>query len=427
MNPSDERSAGVAGLAEHLFREESGKLVSALTGIFGIHRLQLAEDVVQEAMVRALQTWPYHGVPENPAAWLMRTARNRALDLIRREKRFSEKREEIAATLEEWPEEGESPRFEEEIRDHRLRLVFACCHPKIAPEDRTALALKTLCGFSIAEIAAAFLAGEAAIAKRLTRAKSRIQELGIPFEIPAGEELEPRLESVLRVIYLLFNEGYKASSGDSVVRADLCHEAIRLAEWLAAHPAGDRPETHALLALMQLDAARLPAREDADGNLLRLEEQDRGLWDRRRIALGLMHLSRSATGDVLGEYHLQAGIAACHCTAADDASTDWPRILFHYDHWMSISDSPVVALNRAVAVARVHGPQAGMDALEPVRESGLLDGYHLLHAVHGDFEFRLGNLKAAAGHFRRALQLTGVTSERTFLTGRLGECEVEGS
>ena len=416
----------ISRLTEHLFRHEAGKLVSVLTGIFGIDRLQLAEDVVQEALVRALQTWPYYGIPKNPAAWITQTAKNLALDLIRREKLFRDKQSEISASFELWSADsvaGDSPLFDTEIKDGRLRLMFACCHPLIPQEAQTALALKTLCGFGAAEIAKAFLTTEAAIAKRLTRARQRIRELRIPFEIPSGEELSGRLDGVLQTLYLLFNEGYKASSGDSLVKEDLCYEAIRLATLLSEHSAINRPRTHALVALMFLNGARLPARVDPEGNILRLREQDRSNWDRTMIQLGIFHLGQAAAGDDLSEYHLQAGIAACHCMAEDYESTDWPRILSLYDRWMEQNDSPVIALNRAVAIANVNGgPKAGIEAIEGIRNRGQLDSYYLLYAVLGEFETQLHNFQTGAEHFRKALQLTEVKSEQSFLSERLRNC-----
>jgi RNA polymerase sigma factor (sigma-70 family) len=418
--------AEVPRLAEHLFRHESGKLVSVLTRIFGLDRLQMAEDVVQEALVRALQTWPYNGVPGNPAAWLMQTAKRLALDLIRREKLFLDKQPEITATIEQRmgvPDSVDAPMFDDEIKDGRLRLIFACCHPLVSQESQTALALKTLCGFSPGEIARAFLTTEAAIAKRLTRARQSIHEAAIPFEIPAGADLSARLDGVLQVLYLLFNEGYKASSGESLVRAELCHEAIRLTTSLAEHPATRQPRTHALLALMLLNASRLPARTDADGNILRLQEQDRSMWDRVMIGLGIYHLGLAAAGDELSEYHLQAGIAACHCTARDYQSTDWTAILAHYDQWLKISDSPVVALNRAVAVANVDGPAAGIRAVEAISNARQLESYYLTYAVLGEFNAQLHLYLSAATHFRKALQLTELKSEQSFLSKRLRECE----
>src|SRR4029450_7425965 len=291
------QTSEISRLADHLFRQEAGKLISVLSGIFGINRLQLAEDVVQESLIRALRTWPYTGVPKNPAAWLTQTAKNLALDLIRREKLFHDKEPQIIAFMEQWPSDskaGESPMFESEIRHGRRRLRCACCHPALSPEDQPALALKTLCAFSATEIANAFLTTEAAIAKRLTRAKQKTPDDHIPFEIPAGDELSRRLDAVLQTLYLLFNEGYKASSGDDVIKEDLCQEAIRLGALLAEHPAGNQPRTHALVALMLLNAARLPARMDPEGNILRLKEQDRSTWNQPMIARGMKHLSESA-------------------------------------------------------------------------------------------------------------------------------------
>lgn len=418
----------VSQLTADLFRHEAGKLISVLTGIFGIDRLQFAEDVVQESLVRALRTWPYTGVPQNPAAWLTQTAKNLALDLIRRERLFRDKQPEIIAFMEEWVSDstGDSPRFDNEIRDGRLRLMFACCHPILSPEDQTALALKTLCAFSPAEIAKAFLTTEAAIAKRLTRAKQKIRDEHIPFEIPAGEELSRRLDAVLQTLYLLFNEGYKASSGDHLVREELCHEAVRLGSLLAEHPTGNQPATHALVALMLLNAARLPARTDCEGNILRLKEQDRSTWNEVMIARGLSHLSASAAGETLSGYHLQAGIAACHCAASDYESTNWEQILSLYDRLLELDDSPVIALNRAVAVANVHGPQAGIEAVEAIANGKQLNSYYLLYAVLGEFETQLNNFQAAIDNFRKALELTELRSEQLFLSKRLRDSEEHG-
>jgi RNA polymerase sigma-70 factor (ECF subfamily) len=428
--PSLPADAGIPQLTEHLFRHEAGKLVSALTGIFGTARLQLAEDVVQEAMIRALQMWPYHGIPANPAAWLMQTAKNRALDAIRREKSFHEKQPEIIASLDRWSGESlnaEEPAHDDEIQDDRLRLIFACCHPLLARDDQTALALKTLCGLSPAEISNAFLTTEVAINKRLTRARQKIRDLGIPFEIPSGTELATRLDGVLQTLYLVFNEGYKASSGDNLIREDLCAEAIRLASLLAGHPATSQPRTHALLALMLLNAARLPGRVDSDGNILRLQEQDRSTWHQPMIGQGLLHLSRAAEGGLLSEYHLQAVIAASHATAADDASTDWQGILARYDQWMEINDSPVIALNRAVALAKVQGPAAGIEAVEAIRPRKPIESYYLVHAVLGEFEAQQGNFRAAVAHLQKALHLAELKSEQAFLLKQLQGYEAHPS
>jgi RNA polymerase sigma factor (sigma-70 family) len=418
-----QQQAGVSQLVEHLFRHEAGKMVATLTRIFGIEHLTLAEDVVQEALARALQTWPYRGIPENPSAWIMRASRNLALDVIRREKVFRAKEAEIAHLIEGDGSTPEAAIFpEQEIADDRLRMMFVCCHPVIPPEAQVALALKTLCGFSVTEISRAFLTSEAAIAKRLTRAKQKIQEAQPPFEIPTGDELTRRLDSVMQSLYLLFNEGYKASSGEKLVREELCEEAIRLAELLAQHRAGNHPKTHALLALMLLNAARLPAREDDAGNLLRLEEQDRTRWDQAMTARGMSHLRESAAGDGVSEYHLQAGIAACHATAIDYQSTDWGKILSLYDRLLEFDDSPVVALNRAVAVAKIHGPKAGLETVRSIRGREKLDSYYLLYAVVGEFEMRSGDLPAAAEQFRKAFELAETKAERAFLLKRLERC-----
>jgi RNA polymerase sigma factor (sigma-70 family) len=414
----------VSRVVEHLFRHEAGKMVATLTGIFGLQHLTLAEDVVQEALARALQTWPFYGVPRNPSAWIMRASRNLAMDVVRREIVFRGKEAEIIRLMEQQgaaPDSGVFP--EQEIADDRLRMMFVCCHPLIPAEAQAALALKTLCGFSAGEIARAFLTTDAAVAKRLTRAKQKIREARIPFEIPVGDELAGRLDGVLQTLYLLFNEGYKASSGNNLVREEICREAIRLAGLLAQHAAGNKPKTHALLALMLLNGARLSSRLDGQGNLLRLQEQDRTRWDQPMIARGLFHLARSAAGEEITAYHLEAGIASCHCTAGDYASTDWPRILQLYDRLLEYDDSPIVALNRAVCVAEVRGPAAGLEAVREIQNLQSLESYHLLHAVLGELELRLNHSAAAAAHFRKSLQLAEIKSEQAFLSKRLEACE----
>jgi len=398
-------------------------MVAALTGIFGPEHLTLAEDVVQEALARALQTWPFYGVPANPPAWIMRASRNLALDAVRRQKIFRDKEQEIVRLIESRIPEPEAGVFsEQEIADGHLRMMFMCCHPAIPREAQVALALSTLCGFSVTEIARAFLASDAAIAKRLTRAKRKIREAKIPFEVPAGPELGKRLDGVLQALYLLFNEGYKASGGDRLVREDVCKEAIRLTRLLAGTAAGNQSRTHALLALMLLNHARVGARMDDGGHLLRLQEQDRTRWDREVIAQGMFHLAQSATGDEISEYHVQAGIAACHCAAADYASTDWPRILELYDRLMEFDNSPVVALNRAVALAEVRGPRIGIEAVNAIHNLQSLESYYLLYAVLGEFESRLDHAQAAAGHFQKSLQLAEIKSEQAFLARRLADC-----
>lgn len=415
----------VPRVVEHLFRHEAGKIVATLTRVFGFEHLDLAQDVVQEALIRALQSWPYYGIPDNPAAWIMRVSRNLALDFVRRDKVFRDKAAEIARRMDrQHPARADDTLRQADLQDDRLLLLFACCHPLLPAEMQVALALRHLCGFSVTEIARAFLTSEAAIAKRLARAKQKLREARVAFELPEPGELPQRLDGVWQTLYLLFNEGYKASSGEQLVRHELCREAIRLASLLVEQPAGNLPGTRALLALMLLDAARLPAREDAEGNLLRLKEQDRSRWDRTLIARGMLHLAQSAAGDELTRFHLEAGIAACHCAAGDYASTDWRRILSLYDRLIELDGSPVVALHRAVAVAHVHGPEAGLQALAPVREREELRSYYLFYAVLGEFEARLDRPQAAAGNFRRSRDLAALAPERRFLAQRLRDVQV---
>lgn len=395
-------------------------MVATLTGIFGVEHLTLAEDVVQEALVSALKTWPFYGVPQNPAAWIMRASRNLALDVVRREKVFRSKEPEIIRIMDR--AEPEVVLGEREIGDDRLRMMFVCCHPVLAMEAQVALTLKVLAGFSVTEISRAFLSTEATIAKRLTRAKQKIREAGVPFEMPDAAELAPRLDGVLHSLYLLFNEGYKASSGEKLVREEVCSEAIRLTGLLAEHPACNQPRVHALLALMLLNAARFPARVDVEGNLLLLKEQDRGQWDRAMIGRGMHHLALAAEGEEITEYHVQAGIAACHGSAPDYESTDWKRILSLYDCLAHFDGSPVVALNRAVVIGNIEGPQAGLEAVAAIPERSKLEGYYLLHAVMGEFESRRENWEAAARHYGEAIKLVEMKPESDFLRKRLSAC-----
>lgn len=408
-------------MVEHFFRHEAGRLHGALTRLLGPQNLSLAEDIAQEALLRALRSWSIGGIPPNPSAWITRVAMNLAKDSLRH-RRMSVSKEPAIITHIEQTASSSAPTpetMDQVIRDDALRLMFVCCHPSIAVDAQVVLALKVLCGFSTAEIARAFLSSEAAIEKQLTRTKQRIGNANPSFDLPAGEELAPRLDGVLAALYLLFNEGYKASAGERLLREDLCREAIRLTSLLVAHPAAAAPRAHALLALMLLSSARFPARLGDRGELLRLDEQDRTQWNRDLIAQGLEHLALSAQGSELTEYHLQAGIAACHCLAADTASTDWARILRHYDDLNRIKPSPVVALNRAVALAYVEGPQAALDAVEAIPRRERLESHYLLHAVTGELHWQLKNHQAAAESFRRALALSHVGPEQAYLSRML--------
>lgn len=418
-----QQGTSASDVADHFFRHEGAKVVATLTAHLGTHRLQLAEDVVQEALLRALQTWSYRGVPDNPAAWLTRVAKNLALTALHREQRWNDKESGIAAEHARWLSSPPEDMTHETFADDTLRMMFVCFHPEMATDAQTALALRTLCGFSPAEIAAAFLSSEAAIAKRLVRARQRIRDLALPFVVPEPKELSARLDGVLHTLYLLFNEGYKASGGDHLVRADLCHEAIRLLTLITQHPATQEPRAQALLALMLLNAARLSARTDDAGNLLRLHEQDRAAWDQAMIQRGIMCLREAARGDKISVYHIEASIAATHCMAAEASATDWPRILHLYDQLLTLTQSPVTAMNRAVAVARVHGPQAGLDALDHIERRYLLDGHHLYHAVRGTFAAELGQTTAAIAHFRQSAKLAALPAELDLIARRIAECE----
>jgi RNA polymerase sigma factor (sigma-70 family) len=410
----------ITQVAEHFFRQEGARLVATLTAHLGTHQLQLAEDVVQEALVRALKTWPYRGVPDNPAAWLTQAAKNLALDHLRREQRWNTKEDSIATEHERWLSTPVNE-MHDTFADDTLRMMFVCFHPQLSIEAQTALALRTLCGLGPAEIAAAFLTSEAAIAKRLVRARQLIRELALPFAVPEPTDLPARLDAVLGTLYLLFNEGYKASTGDRLVREDLCHEAIRLTTLLTEHPSTQEPRVFALLALMLLNAARLRARTDDAGNLLRLHEQNRAAWDQSMIQRGILCLGHAAQGSTISEYHLEAGIAACHSTAPDDASTHWPRILAIYDQLLTLKSSPIAAMNRAVAIARVHGPQAGMDALDAITDRSKLESYHLFHVIRGTFAAEMRDQPAALTHFRQAGNLAALPAERDFIARRIAE------
>jgi RNA polymerase sigma-70 factor (ECF subfamily) len=418
-----EQPKDVPQLVDHLFRHQAGQVVATLTRIFGPQRIDLAEDVIQETLLKALRQWPYRGIPDNPGAWIMRVATNHALDILRRERALRGTQERLAALAALDDPATPAEILDCELRDDMLRMMFTCCHPAIGREARVALTLKTLGGFGVPELARAFLTHETTIAQRLVRAKRTIRAQRIPFAVPDAAELPARLDSVLDVLYLLFNEGYSAHAGENLVRYDLCAEAIRLTALLAGHPAGDQPAVHALLALMLLQAARLPARTDAAGDLLLLEEQDRALWDRALIDRGLRELERSAHGDELTEYHLQAGIAACHAVAPSYATTDWRRILADYDQLVLLSASPVVALNRAVALAMVAGPHAGLAALCHVGELPGMAGYHLFHAARAELLRRTGDVPAALEAYRRALDLAATDPERRFLLRNITACE----
>ncbi len=380
-------------LVDHLFRHHSAKIVATLTRVFGSRHLDLAEDVVQDALLKALQQWPFKGVPENPAAWLSLVAKNRALDLLRRDASLASKAEQLELAM---PRLALPSSASDADMDDQLALILMCCHPALPVEYQIALTLKTACGFSTAEIARAFLTPQTTIAQRLVRAKRQIRDHDIVIDPPSADDLPSRIDSVLRVLYLLFNEGYAATSGDDLVRADLCEEAVRLGNLVINQSPLQLPAAHALLALMMLQAARLPARTLADGTLAVLAEQNRELWDQKLIRLGMRHFGASAAGDTITTYHLQAEIAAVHATAASDDVTDWEKLVELYDDLYKLEPTPIVLLNRAIAISRCQGPHAGLTALEAIDEHQSLRNYHLLPAVAAELWKQAGDNQRAA-------------------------------
>jgi RNA polymerase sigma-70 factor (ECF subfamily) len=414
----------VTELQEHLFRREAGRMVATLTRIFGVEHLALAEDVVQDAFCRALEVWPFRGVPENPSAWLMATAKHRALDRLRRDRTARTFAPEVARLL----EADVDPAVEElfgphAIRDDQLRMMFSCCHPGLPETAQVALILHILCGFSVDEIAGAFMSTHPAIEKRLTRAKRTLAGSKRLFEIADAADFAARLPAVHRALYLLFNEGYHGASPESAVRAELCREAMRLATLLFEHPLAATPATHALAALLWLHAARLPARLDATGQLSLLADQDRSRWDPELIAEGRRLLELSASGRELSEYHVEAAIAAMHVSAARVEDTDWAGIVALYDLLMGIRPTPVVALNRAIAIAQRDGPDRGLEEIVAIVDRDRLVGYPFYHAAAGELALRGGRSGVARQHFLGALALARNDMERRFLRQRIEACQ----
>ena len=410
-----------ARIAE-VFRAEYARVVASVLRI--ARTIDEAEEVVQEAFVQALAHWPADGFPQRPGAWLLTTARRRALDRLRGARR-TESGARAYQTVFALADDGGDMSESDVIPDDRLRLIFTCCHPMLSPESRVALTLRLVGGLTTIEIARAFLVSEPTIAQRLVRAKRTIREERVRYEVPEGAALAARLPAVLAVIYLIFNEGYAAHSGEALVRHDLCTEAIRLGRMLAElMPA--TAEVLGLLALMELQASRATARTDADGNLVLLADQERARWDRTLIADGLEQLEAAGPMVDAGFYQLQAAIAACHARAASWADTDWPAIIALYDRLTTVAPSPVVALNRATAIAMAHGPAAGLAALDGADLRGL-GAYHLLPAARADCLRRLGRRTEAAAEYRAALELVDNARERAFLASRLAECTGAGA
>lgn len=407
-----DHDGGVSGLVSHLFRHQSGRLVAVLTRALGARHLPLVEDAVQEALMAALRLWPLHGIPDNPPAWLLQVARRRVFDVLRRTQNF-ELRVAPHLTSSEAPVAPEGDDL-----DAVLALMFMTCHPALSPELRLALTLKVAGGFSVEEIAHGLLADPRAVAQRLVRAKRQLRDLDVPAEVPPPELRAARLDSVHEAIALLFTIGYGPRDGDLLIRDDLCYEALRLVRLLVRHPASATPDSHALAALLLLQAARLPARVSEGGSLVLLGHQNRTLWLQPLIHEGLQHLDRAATGQRLSRWHLQAGIAALHLAGPHTPAT-WTRIVALYDDLRTVHPTPVVALNRAIAIGMRDGPSAGLAALAELAPALRLADYHLLHAATGHFHDALGDRGNAAEAFTRALMCPISTPERQYLQARL--------
>lgn len=404
-------------LVEHFFRHEYGRLVAVLVRRVGLQHLEAVEDAVQGALMSALTAWAAQGIPDDASAWLYRVAHNHLLDALRK----GQRRRRILADTSEPIAETETlePTFPGEVQDELLRMLFVCCDERIPKESRLVLALKTLCGFSTAEIAARLFTTEANVYKRLARARERLRQCAVDMQTPPLEALRSRLPSVLDVTYVLFNEGYLSTHAEHAIRAELCEEAIRLCTLLATHPVGEAPKTFALLALMHLHAARLAARQDATGALLLLEEQDRSQWDDEHLQRGATWLRRAADGHELSRFHAEAGIAAEHCFSASFEETRWPKIAELYAMLERLHPSPVHVLNRAVAVGQAEGPLAGLRVLEDVAPPAWLDGHYLWHAVLADLHHRAGHATTARGHKGQALAAAPSAAVREVLERRL--------
>ncbi len=418
---------GSAADIDHLFRRQHGQMVAALTRIFGMHNLKLAEDVVQDAFCRALEIWKVKGLPDNPPAWLMTAAKNRALDAIRRERTARNFAPEVDRLLRsEWTLASTVNEHlgANAIRDDLLRMMFSCCDPAISEESQVALILNILCGFGVDEVAAAFVSAHDAMEKRIARAKKTLAASEKLFEVNSAGEFAARLPAVHRALYLLFNEGYHGACAETAMRAELCREAIRLIREVFAHPEGAVPASYALAALMCLNAARMPTRKDNSGNLQALSDQDRSQWDRTLIAEGLRLLEQSASGTDVSQYHVEAAIASVHANAPSTDTTDWRHVVSLYDMLMQIHPSPVVALNRAIAVGQSEGPEHGLLALDAIAGGERLARYPFYAAARANFELRLGRRDAARQHFHDALSAARNPDERRYLTQRLAACDV---
>jgi RNA polymerase sigma-70 factor (ECF subfamily) len=416
------QAESVAPLVEHFFRREAGRLVAVLTRFFGWRNFDLVEETVQATLLEALQSWRVRGIPDNPSGWIHRVAKNKIIDALRREVIGRKATQEWAASRPTQRDGIDELFADTQIEDSQLRMIFACCHPRLTRENQVALALKALCGFGSSEIARALLIAEETVKKRLQRATRDLVDHHVSLEPPPVGELISRLDVVHQVLYLIFNEGHSSSRGELPIRADLCEEAARLCHLLCSHPHCSTPTTFALMALMLFHAARLEARLDGHGCVLLMEDQDRDKWDRNLIWKAKEFLDRSAQGTVVSSFHLEAGIALYHCSARNYGETDWPGILTLYDALLQIQRSPIYLLNRAIVVAQIEGPRAGIRALEEAGSEDTLRHYHLFDATLGELCRRAGDMERARRHLSAALEKTSSPSDHEILNRRLVKC-----
>lgn len=412
-------------ILHQLHREESGKIIAVLTKIFGASNLQLAEDVVQDAFIEAIENWGKN-MPENPKGWIYQVAKNKAVNVVNRKKYEKEYQSEVTHLLtSDWTVQGAIDQLfsEEEIQDDQLKMMFTCCDNSISIDSQTALILKTLCGFGIPEIAKAYLVSEETINKRLVRARKKIRANQSAFKIPEEKEINERLTSVLKAIYLLFNEGYSASSGDKIIRYELCLESIRLTQLLIESSLiKSKGEAHSLMALMSLNASRFIARLSESGEIITMENQDRNLWDATLIQQGILHLNAALEHKAVNGYLILAAISANHSTAVTFEATDWNQILSLYDQLLSIDDSPVVQLNRAVAVSMVNGPEKAIQLLEYLKGEKSLETYHHLYSALGDLYQQTGQVDQAIQEYQIAISHTEISTEKEWIQGKIKKC-----
>lgn len=410
----------------HLFRHKSGQMVSVLARYFGLEKLDLIEDAIQDAMIRAMKVWSIQGIPQNPGGWLIEVAKNRLLDYLRREKRNAGSVDELENSI-VTVEELNPASFANEINEDELQMMFACCHPHLTPDSQVALTLKTVGGFSVGEIASAFLSSEDSVAKMVTRAKQKLRQKNVRLEMPTPEKIDSRLEAVLKAVYLIFTEGYNAANHELLVRKDLCFEAIRLAGFLANHPLTNQPKVHAMLALFMFQASRLPARFDDQNDIVILEAQDRSLWDKRLIAAGLRHFRASAKGSEMSDYHIESQLALVHSLAPDYKSTDWGQIFKCYEMLAARRSSPVIELNKNIALAKLTDAATGLEVLEKLRADFDVENYPLYFITVGELQAEAGRGAEAVKSLETAEKLTTNKSVLRFLAKKKEAARASGT